>query len=271
MHKKNKMGTVGIIITIILLFVIVFISNEKTENVSYFQNFSNKLIMPIQNGLVYLKNKTSSNGAFFEDIDKLKKENEMLKKQKSEIEQSLRELEIIKAENNTLKEYLNIKEKYTEYEVVPAYVINRDISNYSNIIVINVGKNNGIDVNMTVIADEGLVGHVVSVTDTTAKVQTIIDTASVVTSSMSTSKDSMLVRGTLESNRELKATYIPIDADIVEEDRVETSGIGGVYPKGIYIGKIKKVINTGNIIDRYAIIETAVNFANLETIAVIKK
>ncbi|MDO5556620.1 MAG: rod shape-determining protein MreC [Clostridia bacterium] len=227
--------------------------------------------MPVQNGLVYLKNKVVGNSSFFEDIDKLKRENESLKDQKSEIEKSLREIEIIKAENATLKEYLNIKEKYSEYEIVPAYIINKDISNYTNVVVINVGKDSGIDVNMTVIADEGLVGHVISVTDNTAKVQTITDTASVVTSTVSTTKDSIIVRGTLEADSQLKATYIPTDASIVEGDRVETSGIGGVYPKGIYIGKIKQVINTNNIIDRYALVETAVNFRKLETVAVIKK
>ncbi len=55
----------------------------------------------------------------------------------------------------------------------------------------------------------------------------------------------------------------------MEGDTVETSGIGGIYPKGIHIGTIKKVVNTKNITDRYAIIETAVDFSKLETVLVI--
>ena len=63
---------------------------------------------------------------------------------------------------------------------------------------------------------------------------------------------------------------IPTDADLVLEDTIETSGIGGIYPKGILIGTIKQVVNTKNITDRYAIIETAVDFSKLETVLVIK-
>ena len=65
--------------------------------------------------------------------------------------------------------------------------------------------------------------------------------------------------------------YIPTDADLVLEDSIETSGIGGIYPKGILIGKIKEIIETKNITDRYGIVETAVDFSKLETVLVITK
>ena len=65
--------------------------------------------------------------------------------------------------------------------------------------------------------------------------------------------------------------YIPTDADLVLEDSIETSGIGGIYPKGILIGKIKEIIETKNITDRYAIVETAVEVSKLETVLVITK
>ena len=65
--------------------------------------------------------------------------------------------------------------------------------------------------------------------------------------------------------------YIPTDADLVLEDTIETSGLGGIYPKGIQIGKIKEIIESKNITDRYAIVETSVDFAKLETVLVITK
>lgn len=63
--------------------------------------------------------------------------------------------------------------------------------------------------------------------------------------------------------------YIPADADLVLEDRIETSGIGGIYPKGILIGKITEIIESKNITDRYAIVETSVDFSKLENVLVI--
>ena len=65
--------------------------------------------------------------------------------------------------------------------------------------------------------------------------------------------------------------FIPTDADLVLEDTIETSGIGGIYPKGILIGKISQIIEAKNVTDRYAIIETAVDFSKLETVLVITK
>ena len=63
--------------------------------------------------------------------------------------------------------------------------------------------------------------------------------------------------------------YIPTDADLVIGDTIETSGMGGIYPKGILIGKITEIKNTKNITERYAIVETAVDFSKLETVLVI--
>ena len=57
---------------------------------------------------------------------------------------------------------------------------------------------------------------------------------------MSTNKDSIVCKGTLNSNSELKAMYIPTDANLVQGDSVDTSGLGGIYPKGIHVGSNKK-------------------------------
>lgn len=155
--KKANNGLVGIIITIIILIVLVIFSNLKLEKWSYIGNTFSSLVMPIQNGLTYLKNKVSGNDTFFSNIKELKAENENLKNENSELEKKARELEIVKAENETLKEYVNLKDEYSEYTTLPAEVIQRDLSNYSKVIVINAGKKDGIDVNMTVISDKGLV------------------------------------------------------------------------------------------------------------------
>ena len=269
MNKNKKNSVIGIVITILILVFLVAVSNIKTDKISQVGNPFTKFVNSIQAGMVYLKNKVAGNDSFFVNLEEVKKDNEELKKRNSELEQSLRELEILKAENATLKEYVNLTDKYTEYTTHPAYVIQSDISNYSKIIIINAGKKDGIDVDMTVISDKGLVGHVISVTDNTAKVQTIIDTSSSVACTISTTRDSIVAKGVIDSNDEIRATYLPTEANILEGDNVETSGIGGIYPKGIHIGTIKKVINTKNITNRYAIIDTAVDFSKLETVLVI--
>lgn len=270
MYRNKKSGALGIIITIVILILVVIFSNNE-NNTSFVENFASKLIMPIQNGLTYLKNKVSGNDAFFTDINNLKSENEKLKNRNKELEQSLKEIENIKTENETLKEYLGLTEKYSTYKTIPGDVINKDISNYSRTITINIGTNDGVKKEMTVIAEEGLVGYVISATDSTAKVQLITDPASAVSSMLSTTKDSIVCKGTLENTSTLTAMYIPTEASLIQGDTVQTSGLGGRYPKGIQIGTIKKIVQTENSTDRYAIVETAVDFSKLNSVLVINQ
>ena len=110
MYRNKKTGIIGIIITTIILILVVILSNIDIQKMSYVENALNAFVMPIQNGLTYLKNKMSGNDSFFSDISKLQEENEELKKKNSELEQSLRELEIIKSENETLKNIKTIKQ-----------------------------------------------------------------------------------------------------------------------------------------------------------------
>lgn len=266
---KNKAGMIGIIITVIILIIVVIFSNISTGNLSAMENAVGKLFMPIQNGIIYLKNKISGNEQELSDIETLKSENQQLKEENSNLQEQLRELEILKSENNTLKEYVNLKDKYSSYTTVPAYVIQRSFSNYDKIIVINAGTDDGIDVNMPVISESGLVGHVISVTNDTAKIQTIIDTTSNVSANISNVQDSVILKGTLNSTDILRATYIPADSTILQGDEVVTSGLGGIYPKGILIGNVKSVINTQNEADKYAEIEVSTDFSSLETVLVI--
>ena len=266
--NKKRTGVVGTVITIIILIILVFISNLNITSFSHISNAINSVIMPIQGGIIHLKNKLSKNEQFFTTIDGLKVENEKLKQRNIQLEEDLRELETLQAENKTLKEYLGITEKYKGYKTLPAYIINKDISNFSEIFVINIGSEEGITENMTVIAAGGLVGHVISVTKNTAKVQTLVDTSNVVSATLDNSKDNVICRGTLDGNK-LRATYVSPNTVLTEGEKLYTSGMGGIYPKGIYIGEVSEISETKNITNRSFSVETGVDFTNLETVLVI--
>ena len=252
MERDRKGGIVGIIITIIILIMLVIFSNVNSEKITSIENVASTIVMPIENGLTYLKNKINNNDKFFQNVNELKTENESLKQKNSELEQQL-----------------NLAEKYGEYKTVPGTIISRDISNYSKTLVINIGSDNGIKEKMTVLADEGLVGYVISTTNKTAKIQTIVDSASATSCIASTTRDTMICKGTIENKSVLSASNIDTNARIIQGDSVETSGLGGIYLKGIHVGKIKKVNEGSNKTDSYATIETAVDFEKLENVLVI--
>ncbi len=271
MNRNKQTEILGGVVTVIILILLIFLSNVETNKLSYFESVASSIVNPIQRIFTDLKNKIQGNSTYFSNMDSIIEENKQLKEKNEELETQLRELESIKADNKTLQDYMGLTKKYSSYQTIPAYVINRDVSNFNSTIVLNVGENDGIKENMTVIAEKGLVGHVVSVSTNTCKVQVIIDSASTVSCTLSTTQESIICKGTLENNQVLRASYIPTGAEVIQGDSVYTSGVGGIYPKGIIIGTIKEIITTSNITDRYAIVEPAVDFSKVDTVLIINQ
>ncbi len=271
MNRNRQTEILGGVVTVIILILLIFLSNVEVNKLSYLESVASSIISPVQRIFTDLKNKIQGNSAYFSNMDNIIAENEELKSRNSELETELRELEMIKAENTKLQEYMSLSTKYSSYQTIPAYVINKDVSNYSSTLILNVGSNDGIKENMTVIADKGLVGHIISVSDETCKVQVIIDPASTVSCSISTTEESIICKGTLENNQVLRASYIPTGAELIQGDKAYTSGIGGIYPKGIIIGTVKEIITTSNITDRYAIVEPSVDFSKVDTVLIINE
>jgi len=271
MNRNKQTEILGGIVTVIILLLLIFLSNVEVNKLSYLETVASSIVNPIQRVFIDLRNKLQGNSAYFSNMETIMQENEELKLRNSELETELRELEMIKAENTKFQEYMNLTDKYSSYETIPAYVINRDVSNYSSTLVLNVGTNDGIKEKMTVIADKGLVGYVISVSENTCKVQVIIDSASTVSCTISTTDESIICKGTLENDQVLRASYIPTGAELIQGDNVYTSGVGGIYPKGIIIGTIREIITTSNITDRYAIVEPAVDFSKIDTVLIINQ
>ena len=103
---KNKSGIIGIIITTVILIVVVIVSNISTGNLTFVRDTIGKMFIPMQNGLIYIKEKITGNDQQLSDMESLKEENTKLKEQNTKLQEQVRELEILKSENNTLKEYV---------------------------------------------------------------------------------------------------------------------------------------------------------------------
>ena len=73
--NRKKTDLIGVVVTVIILIILVFLSNLKFEKMSYVENAFSKIVMPIQNGFTYVKNKMQGNNQYFADLDKLRNEN----------------------------------------------------------------------------------------------------------------------------------------------------------------------------------------------------
>lgn len=270
MYKDGKNGKMGFVITSLVLIFLVIFTNLDQNIIGRLTSPFVKISRSAQNGFTNFSNRLKGNEEYFSSLDSVKKQYEDLKKENERLTSDNQKLIALEAENKTLKEQLKLAGSYKDYEVIPGYVIQRDFSNYSKILVINLGSEDGVEIGMTVVAEKGLVGHVVSVESKSAKVQTIVDTASVVSGFISNSEKSLVARGQLDSNTKIKGNYIDNDVVINEGDSIITSGLGGIYPKNINIGKVGEIVNTQNKTNRYVYIDVAVDFDNLSNIIVIK-
>ena len=140
MNRNKQTEILGGIITVIILILLIFLSNVETNKLSYLESFASSIVNPIQRVFADLKNKIEGNSVYFSNMESIQKENEELKTKNSELETQLRELEMIKAENATLQAEMNLSQKYSSYSTIPAYVINKDVSNYSSTLILNVGS-----------------------------------------------------------------------------------------------------------------------------------
>jgi len=174
-------------------------------------------------------------------------------------------------ENITLKEMLNIQKEYQHYDIVMGNIIYREHDNWTQTFTINVGINDGIKLDQTVVHEEGLVGYISNVTETTSVVTTILDSSSSVSVNISTINEPAVVNGDLElkAQNRLKLTYIPLDTEIAISDMLYTSGIGVMYPSSIPVGKIVEIVNSKNDVNRYALVEPCVNINKISEVAVI--
>lgn len=268
---KNKIF-LFVLITIVILIVIGATANSRSK-LNWMGNILNVPLSPIQRLFSAAGGKLDEAVSFFKDIQSVKNENEELRLKVSELEKENRELAVFREKNEELREALSLKDRFAEYKIIGSNVIARDAGNWFNVFTVDVGRKDGIDVDMAVISNSrGLVGKILVSDATSSKVMSIIDADSQVAGWISKSGGHVIVRGdlALKDKGLCRMDYIAADVDVEAGDVIETSGLGGIYPKGIVIGKVKETRKINSEFNRYAIIEPAVDFKRLEEVYVLK-
>lgn len=260
-------------ITIILL-VVMGVSANKNSRLNWLNNILSVPMRPVQGFFTTVGRKVEGTFSFFKDIEAVRKENEQLKVQVAGLEKENRELSVLRTKNEELRKALNLKEQFGDYSILGANIVAVDPGNWFNIFKIDIGSKEGVKIDAPVVtSSKGLVGRVVSTDLTNSNVQTIIDEESAVSGWIAKAGGGhAIVRGDMELKEKglCKMDYIPLEVDVEVGDIIETSGLGGIYPKGILIGEVIEVRKTNSELDRYAIIQPAADFKRLEEVYVLK-
>ena len=269
---KNKY-IIALIIATVIIFLIMSLFVEGREEVSIFENIVGVVVSSAQRVVTGIGDGVGSIGIYFSDINRLNRENNELKSELLRAQNDTREISSLRDENQRLREMLELRENSPEFDLEAAEIIARSPSNWYNTFTIDKGTRNGIAVRQPVItANNALVGYISDVGGTWARVTAITDPASAVGATIVRSRDFGIVEGDaiLGRREQTRLSYIARDTNIIVGDYVETSGMGGVYPRGLLIGRVLEIRPDLHGISQYAIIETAVDFSRLTEVFVIK-
>lgn len=201
----------------------------------------------------------------------LEAENEALKKQVAELQDTARKADATERENTRLRNTMKLLESHNTYEEVDAYIIGWSSTDWSNTLTINRGTDAGIAENMVAITDNGeVVGLVSQVGPNFAVVKTVLDSTLEISATIATSGyNGMVSGGYIEGNdKYLQMDYLPSSAIIRNKDQVVTSG-STLYPRGLILGSVVDAGFKETGVAKYAVLKPAAEISSLEQIFIV--
>jgi len=258
-----------VIISTLLLLVSSrnFIFGVKNAGLSFFSG--------VRNGIYELSSLVSRTVLSIKELTNLRKEHADLLKQLDRYQELERSNAEIYQENLRLKEQLDFS-KTLRYRRIPAQISGRDPHNLFSALVINKGRASGVSNDMTVVAwqngTQALVGKIIQTGALESLVMPVFDVNSLVSCRFSVSRFEGIVEGQGSSENSLTMRFVPRRArdEINIGDIVVTSGMGGIYPSGINLGRVSSI----NILEYETTLEVdiipMIDFSRLEYVFVIE-
>ena len=264
---RDNRNTVLLILVSTVLIVAMVMSSAGKPNAGIVNDTVGVVLRPLQSVGAYIGNcfKYASNAEKYEN------ENSLLKQQLIVMTQRAGNYEELKVENERLRAMLELQKNSNDFSLKGASVIASDTENWSSVVKLDKGLSDGIKKNDAVITETGLVGYVSEVGRNWAKVVTIIDNTSSVSAVIERIGEFCMVKGDISLFDEgfCAMKYVTTESAISVGDILVTSGDGGVYPKGIQIGKIDEIISNTNGLSLDAVIKPSVDFSELNEVFVV--
>lgn len=262
----------GLIIFVLLVSVVVGIINAAKHDVPFTENAVQIVVTPVQKLFTNIGNGFSGIWTYFSDVDKIKAENKKLQSEKATLEAELDKAKISLNENEELRKLLEMKNAYPELEFMTAEIIARDPSNWYNTFTIDKGSIDGMALNQPVVSeDKTLVGRISEVGTTWSRVTTVTDPAHSVGAEVVRSGEFGIVEGeySFSTSGTCRLTFISKNANIIVGDKIVTSGLGGIYPKGLTIGKVLEIRPDMQGISQYAVISPQAKVDKMRAVLVV--
>lgn len=230
------------------------------------------VVVPFQQGIAKLGGWLSNRSEELVQIRSLLEENARLKEEIAALKEENILLQQDRYELNSLRELIDLGDQYGEYDKVGARIISRDSGNWYSSFLIDKGSDDGLALDMNVIADGGLVGRITSVGPNWARITSIISDNSNVSGMTLTTEDNLIVSGDLQlmADNCIRFSQLVDSRNlVVEGDKVVTSNISDKFLPNLLIGYISSIDKDANNLTKSGLITPAVDFEHLGEVLVI--
>lgn len=267
---KNKFFIITLVVALLLSIVPTVLCAMGQG--SYVRKALQTAAQPFSWAFTKIGEGLSGFSVYFQKLSDLQKENEELRAQLDDYRDRIYNAKMLEEENKWLSDYLGLKKEHSDFLFEEASVIGRESGNYSTVYTLSKGTMHDIKVNMPVITEDGVVGYVTEVGPTWCRAVSIIETASAVGAYIERSGELGLIEGSYELRFEGKCRMIrlPADADVHEGDRVLTSGLGSIYPRGLFVGEVVSVDADQYSRTLTAVVQPKVDYSSLVKVMIIK-
>lgn len=256
---------------ILTLTAILLLALQQTGRLGTVEGLVTMVTAPGQSGLSTLTNRLTTSLTNLRNYRSLQRRLTELERIVESLSVENLRLQEVERENQRLRELLEFAETRPSFELqggqIIARVIGQNATNFLNVVMIDLGSRHGIRVGMPVVNEQGLVGRISEVTETTSKVLLITDSSSTVNAILQSSRLTGVISGTPGSHPVIG--FLPQGTEIGVGEVVLTSGMGGNFPKGIHIGQVVEVRQRDVNVFQEAVVRPTVNFGQLEEVMVV--
>ena len=263
------MSRTNIIVLLIFGAILGYFLSFGPNTTQKFKAGVYQLLAPFLTSGSGLRKQITSVRTGLKSLDQLEHENSGLQVENRELRATNQSLRDVEHEVNRLRHALNYRER-SVFKLIAAEMVARDSSNWWRTVTINRGRRDGIETDMPVVTDEGLIGKTTTVSDVISVVLLISDETCRVAASVEGSREQGIVSGqrvTTGLTPLLDLNFLSKQADLKPGQKVYTSGVGGVFPSGLLIGVVKSY--RVRELDGQAQLTPAVDLSHLEDVFVV--
>ncbi len=265
-RTSNRSRALLVFLIILAALIVTLFYGGGAGFIDGAQSIALAVVAPAQRGVAAVTDPFSQVSHYSVRLSTVTKENRDLNEENSDLKKEVERLAGYASENRRLRSLAGFRTDFS-LKTAAATILSRSPTSWQSIATIDAGSRDGIKRRRSIVTDKGLVGQVVAVTAGTAVIQMVDDRRSGVAVEVSRTGATGIVEGRL--NGLLRLRFIADDADIKKGDRVVTSGVGGVHPRGIKVGTVERIEETAYSLEKVIRLRPAVDYRRLSEVLVI--